>query len=415
MSKFSRARLFGTLGIAASLVALGCGPQPYDATDPGKTDPAPDVERPPVTYHKDGSVTAGQAKFATVQTFQRSEEFHDFGRRCASVKPDTDYAEFAPSDCSFDFTSIEPEYQPDAVFEIPVVFHIIQKTTGEGFVSEDLARSQVDVLNEDYQALVGTNGEPGTNGAIRFVLATVDPDGNPTTGITYETNDEWFTDPGPGAPNDMKEALSWDSSRYLNIYTNDASGALGYATFPSQSAGTTEDGVVLLWTSVGRNAPQGGVYNLGRTATHEIGHYLGLFHTFQDGCGDSGSPYATGDRIADTVAHTSPDFGCTAGTTTCSGGGSLPIENYMDYTDDACMNRFSPEQVNRMRCSLIHYRADLYTVEGGEGENVPPAASFSHTESGLSTSLSDNSSDSDGSVVAWAWDFGDGATSTSQN
>lgn len=402
------------LGIAASFVAFGCGPQPR-AEDDGidQSDSAPDIERPPVTYFKDGSVLAGETRFATVVDFQRGEGFRKYERRCAAVEPPQDQIAFDPSDCSFNFTSIQPEYQPDAIYEIPVVFHVIQKNSGEGFISEDLLRSQIDVLNEDFQALAGTLGENGTAGAIRFVLASEDPNGNPTTGINYHTNNQWFTDPGPGAANDMKEALAWDTTRYFNIYTNNASGALGYATFPSQSAGTVNDGIVLLWTSVGRNAPQGGLFNLGRTATHEVGHYLGLFHTFQDGC-DSGSPYGSGDRIADTVAHPSPDFQCNPGPSSC-GGGDKPIENYMNYTNDACMTGFSPEQVNRMRCSLIHYRADLFTVVGGGGGNLPPTADFDHSASELSVDFTDASSDSDGTIVEWQWEFGDGDYSTSQN
>ncbi|HUS65469.1 MAG TPA: pre-peptidase C-terminal domain-containing protein [Kofleriaceae bacterium] len=366
---------------------------------------------PRPVYHKDGTVEVGTMRFDVVEDFQASPEFRDVGRRCASEDERTT-AMIDPSDCSMSFTKIQPEYVPGSVLTIPVVFHVIQKTDGTGAISEDLLRSQIDILNEDFLALSGTPGAGGRPGAIRFALATVDPDGNPTEGIEVVTNDSWFRDPGPGAPSPMKNALAWDPERYFNLYTNDASGALGYATFPSQNAGSTSDGVVLLWTSVGRDAPQGGIYNQGRTATHEVGHYLGLFHTFQGGCGSSSSPYSSGDLVADTVAHSQPDFDCVAAASSC-GGGQLPIKNFMDYTPDTCMTGFSTEQVNRMRCSMMQYRSELYSIDGGQ--STPPEAEFSASPAGLEVSFHDDSTDAGGSVVGWSWKFGDGATSTTRH
>ncbi|MGE3544201.1 MAG: M43 family zinc metalloprotease, partial [Kofleriaceae bacterium] len=205
-----------------------------------------------------------------------------------------------------------------------------------------------------------------------------------------------------GAPNPMKEALAWDPTRYLNIYTNDAAGYLGYATFPEESAGTTDDGVVLVWSTVGRNAPQGGQYNLGRTATHEVGHYLGLLHTFQSGCGDTGAPYLTGDLVADTQPESEASYGCTAAASTC-GGGMNPIDNYMDYSDDACMKRFTPEQANRLRCSLFNYR----TV------NTAPLASFSAVVEKQQVTFTNASTDLESAAqLSYLWTFGDGTTSS---
>ena len=242
------------------------------------------------------------------------------------------------------------------------------------------------------------------------MLADRDPDGNVAIGVNYVTNNSWYNDPGPGAFSAMKEALHWDTSRYFNVYTNDASGALGYATFPTQSAGSTSDGVVLLWTSVGRDAPQGGIYDQGRTGTHEIGHYLGLFHTFQGSCGSANSPYASGDLIADTVAHPSPDFDCQAAKTSCSGGGQKPIENYMNYTNDTCMELFSLEQANRMRCSSMHYRPSLY--RSVTGTNQLPAAEFTATANEETVDFENHSSDPDGTLISHLWGFGDGTFST---
>ncbi|HLL20694.1 MAG TPA: hypothetical protein VK427_01110 [Kofleriaceae bacterium] len=166
------------------------------------------------------------------------------GRRCGSDRIPKQ-VRAAPTDCSFTSTSIKPEYAADSTFTIPVVFHVIQKTDGTGAIDESLIHSQIEVLNEDFDALAGTPGANGNAGKIRFVLASKDPQGNPTNGIEYVTNNSYFTDPGSGL-SPMKQALNWDPANYFNIYTNDANGALGYATFPSESAADQEDGVVLL-------------------------------------------------------------------------------------------------------------------------------------------------------------------------
>ena len=385
------------------LALVACSPN----SAPDGSAPTQPTVRPPVTYHKNGTVETGDLRFASVEEFQKSEDFVVHGRRCASDR-EPNHNRAAPTDCSFTSTSIKPEYAADATLTIPVVFHVIKKTDGTGDIDESLIHSQIEILNEDFDALAGTPGAGGNAGKIRFVLASTDPQGQPTTGINYVTNDQWFVDPGSGL-SPMKAALHWPTARYFNIYTNDANGALGYATFPSESAGDDEDGVVLLYTSVGRNAPQGGVYNQGRTATHEVGHYLGLFHSFQGGCGNANTPYASGDLIKDTQAHPQPNFDCTAGPSSC-GGGNLPIENYMNYTNDTCMTKFTVEQVNRMRCSIINYRSELVDID--TGGNTAPTAGFTSSANALAVTFTDQSTDSDGTIASRAWTFGDGGTST---
>lgn len=324
--------------------------------------------------NKDGSVEVDGLYYSSMLEFQLSDQFKTGEHRCASPTADKLLelvaAAKSPTHCSLSSTSIQSEYAPanGPVYQIPVVFHVIKKTDGTGNISQSLIQSQVAVLNEDFRALAGSLGAPGVDSKIEFVLASQDPSGNATSGINYYTNNAYFTDPGPGAYNDMKDALNWDTTHYLNIYTNDAAGNLGYATFPQQDAGAYLDGVVLLWSSVGRNAPGGGIYDLGRTATHEIGHYLGLFHTFQDGCGSASAPYTTGDRIADTPRQQSANFNCPAGATSCSSAD--PIENYMNYTQDSCMDRYTSEQANRMRCSIVNYRETLIGGGGTPGGNT---------------------------------------------
>jgi hypothetical protein len=205
----------------------------------------------------------------------------------------------------------------------------------------------------------------------------------------------------------MKRALKWDPTRFFNIYTNNAGGGgiLGYATFPAEEAGGPEDGVVLNWVYVGRNAPGGAPYNLGRTATHEVGHYLGLYHTFQSGCGSANAPYSSGDIIGDTAREAQPNYGCSAVTSGC--GGNSPIENYMDYSQDQCMTKFTVEQVNRIRCSMINYR----------WINTPPSAAFTYTANELVATFANASTDAESAATALAyrWTFGDGGMATDQN
>lgn len=279
-------------------------------------------------------------------------------KRCGTQVLDQGQWNFLPpGDCG-NSTNPTAAYEPNQVLEITVVFHILRSNSGQGNVTDANVLEQIDVLNEDFRAIAGTNGQPGYDTQIQFKLATTDPSGNPTNGINRYNNTTWYNDSG-----NYWNSIAWDPDNYLNIYTNQASGALGYVPFlPHQgSVGSNSDRVVSLWSAVGKNAPIGPPYNQGRTVTHEVGHYLGLYHTFQSGCGSSAC-YSSGDRICDTNPESQPHFGC-GNNNSC--GSPDPTTNYMDYSDDLCMNRFTQEQARRMRCTLTHWRPDLADVAGG--------------------------------------------------
>ncbi|MCB9675852.1 MAG: zinc metalloprotease [Alphaproteobacteria bacterium] len=213
---------------------------------------------------------------------------------------------------------------------INVYFHVIHSgTTGQ--LSQADIDGQMAVLNAAY---AGTGWS--------FQLSSVD----------YTNNASWFAmTPGSSAEYQAKAALRVGGPSDLNIYTaNPSGGYLGWATFPwYYTSNPSDDGVVLLYSSLpgGGSAP----YNEGDTGTHEIGHWMGLYHTFQDGCRKS-----TGDLVADTAPERSAAYGCPTGRDTCSGGGVDPIYNFMDYTDDYCMDHFTTEQDARMDASWSAYR-----------------------------------------------------------
>ena len=216
---------------------------------------------------------------------------------------------------------------------INVYFHVINRGSGvsNGDITTAMINSQMNVLNGAYAAEGYT-----------FNLVSVD----------RTNNASWYTAGyGSSSETQMKNALRQGTADDLNIYTNNMGGGLlGWATFPSSYSSKPKlDGVVILYSTVpgGNAAP----YNLGDTATHEVGHWMGLYHTFQGGCNGAG------DQVGDTAAEKSPAYGCPQGRDTCRTKAGLdPTTNFMDYTDDACMWEFTSGQDSRMDAQYATYR-----------------------------------------------------------
>jgi len=229
------------------------------------------------------------------------------------------------------------------VITIPVVVHVVYNTTSEN-ISTAQINSQIDVLNKDFRR---TNTDAtslwpqAADSEIQFCLATVDPSGNPTSGITRtSTTSTSFSSGNNMKFNSTGGKDAWPAGSYLNIWVCDLSGGLlGYAQFPGGSAST--DGVVIDYQYFGTVGTATAPFNLGRTGTHEVGHWLNLRHIWGDG------PCGVDDFVADTPESDAPNYGCTPSHVSC--GTVDMVQNYMDYSDDACMNLYTAGQKARMR------------------------------------------------------------------
>ncbi len=270
-------------------------------------------------------------------TWASKKEFMDYGRCTTKIlsEPEMDQIEREVDIARENRKSANSGFEMNATGgTIPVYIHVIRNSSGGGDVSDSRIAQQMAVLNNAFAS---------TGWGFSLV------------GTTRTDNSTWYTCSGGSCESQMKNALRQGTADDLNIYLNNMGGGLlGWATFPSSYAGNPKnDGVVVLSASLpgGSAAP----YNLGDTATHEVGHWMGLYHTFQGGCARNAT--SGGDLVSDTPAEKSPAYGCPTGRDSCRNIAGLdPITNFMDYTDDACMNTFSAGQDARMDSLFTTYR-----------------------------------------------------------
>jgi hypothetical protein len=248
---------------------------------------------------------------------------------------------------------------------IPVVVHVVWHTEREN-IDDAQVHSQIDVLNADFRARnADVAGVPAVwrqlvaDARVEFALATVDPTGAATGGITRTRTGV----PAFGADDAVKSTATggvdaWPADRYLNVWVCQlGDGLLGYAQFPGGPART--DGVVLLHSAVGTVGTAAAPFDRGRTATHEVGHWLNLRHIW----GDDGDGCSGTDFVDDTPNQAAPNYGApTFPTLSCENGpdGDM-FMNYMDYTDDRAMVMFTVGQLQRMDACLAGPRAGLVT------------------------------------------------------
>jgi hypothetical protein len=252
---------------------------------------------------------------------------------------------------------------------IPVVIHVVYNTDIQK-IGMDQVASQIKVLNEDFASKNADLAQVppvfknliAADQGIQFQLAVRDPNGNQTNGVVYaKTNATSFNGNDAIKYTALGGSNAWPTSEYLNIWVGNLSGGLlGYAQFPGGPPAT--DGVVVAYTAFGTTGTAAYPFNKGRTATHEIGHWLDLFHIW----GDDGNACTGSDRISDTPNQAGSNINCPAFPhATCNNGpnGDL-FMNYMDYVDDRCMVMFTNEQAMRMRSTLQNVRKDLYISSG---------------------------------------------------
>ena len=263
--------------------------------------------------------------------FANQAEYIESGRRCTTEHPGAEEQAWIEEGVDQWYEEVGKDLRmTEMAVNIPVYFHVIRQDNGSGGVSSTMLNNQLTVLNNAF----GPYG-------FSFSLA----------GTTTTNNSAWYTMSSSGEAA-AKAALRQGGPETLNFYiAGIGGGLLGWATFPWWYAGNpSDDGVVVLNQSLpgGSASP----YNAGDTGTHEVGHWLGLYHTFQGGCGG-------GDSVSDTPSERSPAYGCPTGRDTCKGRrnpGLDPIHNFMDYTDDACMYEFTLGQADRMDTMWFAYR-----------------------------------------------------------
>lgn len=324
--------------------------------------------------NKDSSIN--QSEVGTTEGLVAEKPINEGARLCAShehnealmaAEPAFKANQASIEDFTTRFVSLDPALQTRAVVTIPVVVHVVYKTAAEN-ISDAQIQSQIAILNADFRKLnADVTKVPAAfqslvaDCEVQFCLAKRTPTGATTTGInrvattkkSFSTNDGVKTASGGGV-------APWNTTQYLNLWVCTLSNSiLGYAQFPGGSAAT--DGVVILNTAFGSTGTAAAPFNKGRTATHEVGHWLNLRHIW----GDDNGACTGSDLVADTPNQGAENYGCPAATkASCSNGGDMHM-NYMDYSNDACMYMFSTGQKARMQANLVAGGARYSITQSG--------------------------------------------------
>ncbi|PHS08122.1 MAG: hypothetical protein COA88_07465 [Kordia sp.] len=248
-----------------------------------------------------------------------------------------------------------------AVVNIPIIFHIITDGTMPTNIVASQVQAQIDQLNSDFNNLSGSSYGVAASADINFIPAMVDPSGAPLAEPGINRVTAYGAGPFPAGDFDVGgggleiKSTGWDYNQYANVWVGGLTGGLlGYAQFPSNSTlpgmatnggPSINSGVVCGTGTIGSVANPGTAapYDLGRTLTHEVGHWIGLRHIWGDG------DCSVDDFCADTPNASGSNFGCATGNDSCAAdAGTDMVENYMDYSDDACMDTFTADQVLRI-------------------------------------------------------------------
>ncbi|HYN30377.1 MAG TPA: zinc metalloprotease [Dermatophilaceae bacterium] len=316
---------------ALALLALGGGSAAAVTAAPAPSSGSPSSGSPSAAVAACLPGAAGAAGAAGVA-----------GARLAEGATAKEPALYSPNEANAYGVVKSSPLMPAGSVTIPTVFHVISDenpTGAERARMETMIGAQMDVRNASY---AGETSPTAADSPFRFSLEKT----------TWTTNPAWYTVVPGKNERDMKKALHEGDSTTLNVYVADIGGGLlGWAYFPKgyNNGRDFVDGVVMLDESM----PGGtaGKYSLGDTLTHEVGHWMMLEHTFKSGCS------ASNDFVTDTPREAHPQFDCPEGADTCPAPGLDPIHNFMDYTQDSCMDEFTPGQVKRMNDAWIAFRA----------------------------------------------------------